>query len=67
MLLCIVVAAVLIGFGPLGVAWLGGVGALSLWFIYFRKSTKEGSRASLTSRPNNWLDQEQRERVSQLD
>jgi hypothetical protein len=38
-LFCIVVAAVLIGFGPLGVAWLAGVGAVSLWLVYFRKST----------------------------
>ena len=39
MLFCIVLAARLIGFGSLGIAWLAGVGALSLWFVYFRKST----------------------------
>jgi hypothetical protein len=26
-----------IGFGFLGIAWVGGIGALSLWFVYFRR------------------------------
>ena len=37
MLVCVVLAATLIGFGFPGVALIGGVGALSLWFVYFRK------------------------------
>ena len=37
MLVCVVLAATLIGFGFLGVAWIGGIGALLLWFVYFRK------------------------------
>ena len=39
MLFCILLAVWLIGFGPLGIVSIGGVGALSLWFIYFRKFT----------------------------
>jgi|SRR6185436_3812313 len=37
MLFCIVLVGVLIGLGFLAVAWLGGGGALLLWFTYFRK------------------------------
>jgi hypothetical protein len=36
-LVCIVLAATLLGFGFLGIAWLGGLGLLSLWFVYIRK------------------------------
>ena len=37
MLLSLVVAATLFGFGFLGIACVGGVGVLSLWFFYFRQ------------------------------
>lgn len=37
MLICVVLAATLIGFGFPGIVWIGGGGALSLWFFYFRK------------------------------
>lgn len=37
MLACTVSAMALIGFGFLGIACLGGIGALSLWFVYFRR------------------------------
>jgi hypothetical protein len=37
MLLSLVAAATLFGFGLLGIVWVGGVGVLSLWFFYFRK------------------------------
>src|SRR5712672_438406 len=36
MLICVVLAATLIGFGFLGVVWIGGIGAFSLWLVYFR-------------------------------
>ena len=36
-LICVLLAATLIGFGFLGIAWFGGVGALSLWLFYFRR------------------------------
>lgn len=36
MFFCIVLAAGLIGLGPLAVVWLGAVSALLIWFIYFR-------------------------------
>jgi hypothetical protein len=39
MLVCLVLAASLIGFDFLGITWVGGIGALSIWFIYFRKSS----------------------------
>ncbi|MFY9607824.1 MAG: hypothetical protein WAU45_04320 [Blastocatellia bacterium] len=39
MLVCLALAASLIGFDFLGIAWVGGIGALSLWFVYFRKSS----------------------------
>jgi hypothetical protein len=39
MLVCLVLAASFIGFGLLGIAWVGGGGALLLWFMYFRKSS----------------------------
>jgi hypothetical protein len=35
---CLVVAASLIGFGALLIAWIGVGGAFLLWFSYFRKS-----------------------------
>ena len=34
-LLSLVIAASLLGFGVVGIVWVGGVGALSLWFFYF--------------------------------
>jgi hypothetical protein len=37
MLFCIVVVAWLLGFGFLATAWLGGLGTLMLWLIYFQK------------------------------
>lgn len=37
MLLCIVLAAGLLGFGLLSIAWLGLASALLIWVIYFRK------------------------------
>ncbi len=37
MLFSLVVAGTLLGFGLLGILWIGGGGALSLWFLYFRK------------------------------
>ena len=37
MLICTVLAMGFIGFGFLGIAWVGGIGALSLWFVYFRR------------------------------
>ena len=36
-LVCLIVAATLLGFGFLGIAWLGGLGLLSLWFVYIRE------------------------------
>jgi hypothetical protein len=36
-LFCLVLAGALIGFNFLMVAWLGGGGALLLWFTYLRK------------------------------
>src|SRR5438128_9821596 len=33
-LVCLVLAATLLGFGFLGIAWLGGLGLLLLWFVY---------------------------------
>jgi len=36
MLFCTVLAAVLIGFGFLSIAFLGGIGALLFWFVYFK-------------------------------
>ena len=36
-LVCLVLGATLLGFGSLGIAWLGGLGLLSLWFMYIRK------------------------------
>jgi hypothetical protein len=36
-LVCLVLAATLLGFGFPGIAWLGGLGLLSLWFVYIRK------------------------------
>lgn len=38
MLLCLLLAAALIGFPVLGIVWIGGIGAFLIWFIYFRKS-----------------------------
>jgi len=35
-LFCLVVTATLLGFGVLGILWVGGGGGLSLWFLYFR-------------------------------
>jgi hypothetical protein len=35
-LFCLVVTATLLGFGVLSIVWVGGVGALSLWFLYYR-------------------------------
>ena len=37
MLVCLVLAASLIGFGFVGLAWLSGAGALLLWLMYFKK------------------------------
>ena len=37
MLVCTVSAMAFIGFGFLGIALVGGIGALSLWFVYFRR------------------------------
>ncbi|HZM90010.1 MAG TPA: hypothetical protein VFF31_26050 [Blastocatellia bacterium] len=37
MLLCLVLAAAIIGFPVLAIAWVGGVGVFSLWLGYFRK------------------------------
>lgn len=34
-LLSLVIAGTLLGFGVVGIVWVGGVGALSLWFFYF--------------------------------
>jgi hypothetical protein len=39
MLFCIVLVATLIRFGVFGIVLLGGIGAWSLWLVYFRKST----------------------------
>ena len=36
MLFCIVLAAGLIGFGFLSIGFLGGIGALLFWFVYFK-------------------------------
>ncbi|SRR6266571_3706878 len=36
-MVCVLAAAALIGFGLIGIAWVGTVGVLSLWLIYFRK------------------------------
>jgi len=35
-LFSLVVTATLLGFGVLGIVWVGGGGGLSLWFLYFR-------------------------------
>jgi hypothetical protein len=35
-LFSLVVTATLLGFGLLGIVWVGGGGGLSLWFLYFR-------------------------------
>ncbi len=37
MLLCLVLAVTVLGFGFLGIACFGGLGLLSLWFVYIRK------------------------------
>ena len=37
MLVCTVLAMWFIGFGFIGIAWVGGISALSLWFVYFRR------------------------------
>ena len=37
MLFCLVVVAWLLGFGFLATAWIGGLGTLILWLIYFQK------------------------------
>jgi hypothetical protein len=36
MLFCMVLAGGLIGFGFLSMAFFGGIGALSFWFVYFK-------------------------------
>jgi hypothetical protein len=36
MLSFLVVAATLFGFGLPGIIWIGGIGAFSLWLVYFR-------------------------------
>jgi len=37
MLFCLVLVAWLLGFGFLATAWIGGLGTLILWLIYFQK------------------------------
>ena len=37
-LFSLVVTGTLLGLGVLGIVWIGGVGALALWFLYFRRS-----------------------------
>jgi hypothetical protein len=39
MMVCLVLAASLIGFDFLSITWVGGIGALSLLLVYFRKSS----------------------------
>lgn len=38
MLLCLLLAAALIGFPVLGIVWIGGIGAFFIWFMYLKKS-----------------------------
>lgn len=38
MLGCLVIVGGLLGFGVLGFVWIGGGGALLLWFTYFRNA-----------------------------
>ena len=38
-LLCVVIAATLLGFGFFGIGWLGGMGLLSIWLLHARDLT----------------------------